>query len=78
MSRTLIRAVIATIVREELGIRTLGLRGGDELDFHDLHVGRIERALTRAFHAGGVAAMNRLFGTRTEGELPCQNTPRKS
>ena len=52
MTCTALRSMIATIAREELGLRTLDLRGRDDLDFHDLHVGRIERALTRAYRAG--------------------------
>ena len=61
MTRSVISAAVATIAREGLGIRTLDLRGRDELDFHDLHVGRIERALTRAYREGGVAAVNRVL-----------------
>ena len=68
MSRTAVSAAIATIAREELGIRTLDIRGGDGVDFHDLHVGRIERALTRAYREGGVAAVNRIFTTHKEGD----------
>ena len=41
MSRSAVSAAMATIAREELGIRTLDIRGGDDVDFHDLHVGRI-------------------------------------
>ena len=68
MSRTAVSAAIATIAREELGIRTLDIRGGDGVDFHDLHVGRIERALTRAYREGGVAAVNRIFTSHKEGD----------
>ena len=68
MSRSAVSAAIATIAREELGIRTLDIRGGDGVDFHDLHVGRIERALTRAYREGGVAAVNRIFTTHKEGD----------
>ena len=68
MNRTLTTVAVATIAREELGIRTLDLRGRDELDFHDLHVGRIERALLRAYRDGGVAAVNRLFTTNQGGD----------
>ena len=32
--------------------------------------GRIERALTRAYHAGGIAAIDQLFTTKTQGDLP--------
>ena len=70
MSRTAVSAAIATIAREELGIRTLEIRGGDGVDFHDLHVGRIERAVTRAYREGGVAAVNRIFTTHKEGDQP--------
>ena len=68
MSRTAVSAAIATIAREELGIRTLDIRGGDGVDFHDLHVGRIERAVTRAYREGGVAAVNRIFTTHKKGD----------
>ena len=68
MSRTAVSAAIATIAREELGIRTLDIRGGDGVDFHDLHVGRVERALTRAYREGGVAAVNRIFTSHKEGD----------
>ena len=70
MSRTSLSAAIATIAREELGIRTLDIRSGETQDFHELHVGRIERALTRAYRDGGVAAVNRIFTTRKEGDQP--------
>ena len=70
MSRTAVSAAIATIAREELGIRTLEIRGGEGVDFHDLHVGRIERAVTRAYREGGVAAVNHIFTTHKEGDQP--------
>ena len=70
MSRIAVSAAIATIAREELGIRTLDIRGRDDLDFHDLHAGRIERALSRAYREGGVAAVNRIFTTNKEGDQP--------
>ena len=68
MTRRATSAAIATIAREELGIRTLDIRGRDDLDFHDLHAGRIERALSRAYREGGVAAVNRIFTTHKEGD----------
>ena len=68
MSRSAVSEAMATTAREELGIRTLDIRGGDGVDFHDLHVGRIERALTRAYREGGVAAVNRIFTTHKEGD----------
>ena len=70
MSRSAASAAIATIAREELGIRTLDIRGCVTQDFRDLHVGRIERALTRAYRDGGVAAVNRICTTRKEGDQP--------
>ena len=70
MSRTAVSAAIETIAREELGIRTLDIRGRDTQDFHELHVGRIERALARAYRDGGVAAANRIFTTNKEGDQP--------
>ena len=70
MSRSAASAAIATIARQELGIRTLDIRGHDTQDFHELHVGRIERALTRAYREGGVAAVNRIFTTNKEGDQP--------
>ena len=68
MSRTPLSAAVATIAREELGIRTLDIRSGETQDFHELHVGRIERALTRAYRDGSVAAVNRIFTTQQEGD----------
>ena len=70
MSRTAVSAAIAIIAREELEIRTLDIRGRDDLDFHDLHAGRIERALPGAYRDGDVAAVNRNFTTHTEGDQP--------
>ena len=70
MSRTAVSAAIASIAREELGIRTLDIRGADAVDFHDPHAGRIERALSRAYREGGVAAVNRIFTTNKEGDQP--------
>ena len=68
MSRTLLSAAVATIAREELGIRTLDIRGRETQDFHDLLVSRIEQALTRGYRDGGVAAANRIFATHQKGD----------
>jgi hypothetical protein len=43
---------IKSIARSILGLETLQLRGRDRLDFHDLSVSRIKRALEAAFEAG--------------------------
>jgi hypothetical protein len=61
MSHARYKAVIAAIGREELGLATLELRNSDSLDFHDLHVGRIKAALTRAYREGGEAAVDVIF-----------------
>ena len=68
MSSTLLSAAVATIAREELGIRTLDIRGRETQDFHDLLVSRIEQALTRGYRDGGVAAVNRIFTTHQKGD----------
>lgn len=43
---------INTIAREIIGLRTLAVRGHDSLDFHDLSVNTIRRALEAAYEAG--------------------------
>lgn len=45
-------AVIETIARDTLGIETLEERKRDGLDFHELAVWQIEKALAAAFEAG--------------------------
>lgn len=49
-------AVLARIARDALGIESLEVRGRDGLDFHDLHVESIAKALRQAFDAGRRAA----------------------
>ena len=68
MSPTPLCAAVAAIAREELGIRTLDIRGSETQDFHDLHVSRIEQALTRGYRDCGVAAVNRIFTTHQKGD----------
>jgi len=46
----------ARIATEVCGIETLARRCSDRLDFHDLAVWTIERALVAAFEAGRAAA----------------------
>ena len=48
-------AALAEIARDVLGIETLETRKSDELDFHDLAVWRIEKALKTAYEAGRLA-----------------------
>lgn len=43
---------LAQIAREELGIETLEVRGRDRLDFHDVGVAGLRRALERAYEMG--------------------------
>lgn len=50
--RTSADATIQTIARDLLGIETLETRRSDGLDFHDLAVWQIRKALTAAFEAG--------------------------
>lgn len=45
-------SVLEQIAREELGIETLATRQSDALDFHDVSVAGLRRALAAAFHAG--------------------------
>ncbi len=44
--------LFALIAAEELSIETLTVRGLDSLDFHDVYVGAVQKALDRAFQAG--------------------------
>ncbi len=43
---------IARIAKEHLGIETLETRNRDRLDFHDLAVANIKKALKEAYEAG--------------------------
>ena len=54
------------IAREELGIETLAVRGLDSLDFHDVYVSALRKALDRAFQAGLLEGMSRAFTTSQE------------
>ncbi len=45
-------AAIKQIARDELGLETLDARGHDDLDFHDLAVWQIKKALLKAYEAG--------------------------
>lgn len=53
------KAILAEIVKEHLSIDTLDSRKSDRLDFHDLAVWSIERALDAAFRADLDAAEDR-------------------
>lgn len=45
-------AAINKIAREELGVETLDARNSDQLDFHELAVWQIRKALLKAYKAG--------------------------
>ena len=44
--------LFALIAAEELSIEILTVRGLNSLDFHDVYVGAVQKALDRAFQAG--------------------------
>ena len=44
--------ILTDIAKTELNITTLELRKSDALDFHELSVGQIKRALEKAYKAG--------------------------
>jgi len=50
-------AALAEIARDVLGIETLETRKSDDLDFHDLAVWSIEKALEVAYEAGRLAGL---------------------
>jgi len=50
-------AALARIAGDVLGIETLGTRKSDDLDFHDLAVWTIEKALKVPYEAGGLAGL---------------------
>lgn len=45
-------AVIKHIAKEQLWLETLEVRNSDRLDFHELSVGQLKRALEAAYEAG--------------------------
>ena len=57
--------LFAQIAAEELGIETLTVCGLDSLDFHDVSVGAIHKALDRAFQAGLREGMSQAHATTT-------------
>lgn len=67
-----LHTLLETIAREELFIPTLVTRGRDALDFHDVGVVPLKRALARAYTAGCEATANRLVTTLTisKGDQP--------
>ncbi|MEQ1616369.1 MAG: hypothetical protein ABL904_26760 [Hyphomicrobiaceae bacterium] len=65
-------ALLETIAREELAIPTLATRGGDALDFHDVGVVSLKRALRRAYVAGCNATAKQFIASLTisKGDRP--------
>lgn len=59
--------LLETIAREELFVPTLAVRGRDALDFHDVGVVSLKRALARAYAAGCDVTANRLATSLTIG-----------
>ena len=57
--------LLETIAREELFIPTLATRGRDALDFHDVGVVSLKRALKRAYVAGCDATARQFFASLT-------------
>ncbi len=49
-------ATLLHIAQNELDIETLETRNSDSLDFHDLSVAAVKRALEAAYEAGRAAA----------------------
>jgi len=60
--------LLETIAREELLIPTLVTRGRDALDFHDVGVVSLKRALRRAYVAGCDATAKRFTASLTIGK----------
>lgn len=65
-------ALLETIAREELAIPTLATRGRDALDFHDVGVVSLKRALRRSYVAGCDAMAKQLIASLTisKGDRP--------
>ena len=62
---TALDTLFETIAREVLNIPTLATRGRDALDFHDVGVVSIERALRRAYVAGCDDTAKQFFASLT-------------
>lgn len=69
---TSLDTLLATIAREVLNIPTLAIRGRDALDFHDVGVVSLKRALRRAYAAGCDATAKRFIASVaiSNGERP--------
>lgn len=69
---TALDRLLETIARDVLAIPTLATRGRDALDFHDVGVVSLKRALRRAYAAGCDATANQFFASLTinKGDRP--------
>lgn len=67
MNRTAQEQQITEIARKVLGLETLEPRGSDRLDFHELSVWQIRKALEAAYRAGWQEAARPQF---TGGAVP--------
>ncbi len=65
-------SLFETIAREVLNIPTLATRGRDALDFHDVGVVSLKRALKRAYVAGCDATAKQFIASLTisKGDRP--------
>lgn len=62
---TALDMLLETIASEVLGIPTLATRGRDALDFHDVGVVSLKRALKQAYTAGYDATAKRFCASLT-------------
>jgi hypothetical protein len=69
---TALDRLLETIARDVLAIPTLATRGRDALDFHDVGVVSLKRALKRAYAAGCDATAKQFFAALTinKGDRP--------
>ncbi|MBX9683019.1 MAG: hypothetical protein K2X41_04445 [Hyphomicrobium sp.] len=69
---TSLDTLLETIAREVLNIPKLATRGRDALDFHDVGVVSLKRALARAYAAGCEATAKQLVTSLTfsKGDRP--------
>ena len=63
----------AQMAAEELYIETLAVRGRDALDFHDVYVAALRKALDRAFRAGVLEGMQ--LARRTKPTITQEQSP---
>lgn len=64
-ARARLNAMATHIAQKTLGIETLDTRMSDRLDFHEVGVAGLKRALEQAFIAGMLAEVNRDLDVET-------------